>query len=219
MANVDIDYTRLVDSQRTIWAEGNGSQFDLQSGLNVQKAEEAVFALGNNLYGHNLIESDVRGQTLKTEDQYAEYMEFRPVMAKRSVAENSYNAIIGMKSAGTTANGVTTADTYKYLGAVLKELGIPEAEIEDMIGKNPSYYAQLELLAKKIYQSPNFYANAYDTPANIKRKKVALKAIEVMVDRAIYESQMRKEMLSSTLLSTRLQISFDDVQEKLGGVQ
>ena len=42
------------------------------------------------------------------------------------------------------------------------------------------------------------------SPANVKRKGVALKAIELMLDRAIYESQLRQEMAMSVLLSAKL---------------
>ena len=84
-----------------------------------------------------------------------------------------------------------------------------------MLGENPSYYAQLEILAKKIYQSPDFYANLYDKPANVERKSVALKAIELMLDRAIYESQIRQEMTMSVLLSSRLRNTFRDINQEL----
>ena len=84
-----------------------------------------------------------------------------------------------------------------------------------MIGLRPSYYAQLELLAKKIYQNPDFYANLYDKPANVKRKRVALQAIELMLDRAIYESQIRQEMAASVLLSARLREPFKEADQKL----
>ncbi len=109
-----------------------------------------------------------------------------------------------------------------YLGAILVELGIPEEEIAEYLGDPanepeayPSYYAQLELLAKKIYQNPDFYANLYDKPANVARKSVALKAIDLMLDRAIYESQLRQEMSMSVLLSSRLRKQFKDAQKDL----
>ena len=44
----------------------------------------------------------------------------------------------------------------------------------------------------------------YDTPANVARKKVAMRAIELMVDRAMYESQLRREMSVSVLLATKM---------------
>ena len=178
----------------------------------------AIMALGNNLYGHNVLTRTVGSEKLRyTEFQHL-YMALRSVAAKRSVAENSFNAIVGMKAEGSTTQGMlppVNNDTWKYLGAILTELGIPENEIKLMVGKKPSYYAQLEILSKKIYQNPNFFANLYDTPANIKRKSVALKAIELMLDRAIYESQVRQEMVTSVLLSSRLRQPLNDVNEEL----
>ena len=145
-------------------------------------------------------------------------MALRSVAAKRSVAENSYNAIVGMKSAGTSdAKNDGGPNTGEFLGSVLKELGVPDNEIYVLIGEQPSYYAQLEILAKKIYQNPDFYSNLYDKPANVKRKSVALKAIELMLDRAIFESQLRQEMAMSVLLSSRLRPNFRDVNKEMSG--
>ena len=94
---------------------------------------------------------------------------------------------------------------------------MPSDDVYKIIGQDPSYYAQLELLAKKIYQSPEFYSNLYDKPANVARKGVALKAIDLMLDRAIFESQIRQEMSTSVLLSARLRGEFRDVNKNLTG--
>ena len=218
--NADIDYTRMIDNERTIGISppDGDTGFNLSSGFHTQDSEMAIMALGNNLYGHNVLTRTVGSEKLRyTEFQHL-YMALRSVAAKRSVAENSFNAIVGMKAEGSTTQGMlppVNNDTWKYLGAILTELGIPENEIKLMVGKKPSYYAQLEILSKKIYQNPNFFANLYDTPANIKRKSVALKAIELMLDRAIYESQVRQEMVTSVLLSSRLRQPLNDVNEEL----
>lgn len=134
-----------------------------------------------------------------------------------------------MKALGSSIHSQRKdVDTWKYMGRILLDLGIPENEVVDYLGLNTavgstgeqntdlSHFAQLEILAKKIYQNPNFYAGLYDTPANIKRKSAALKAIELMLDRAIYESQLRQEMSMSVLLSTRLQSTVESVSSKLG---
>ena len=68
-----------------------------------------------------------------------------------------------------------------------------------------SYLAMLEILTKKVFQNPNFYANLYDTPANVERKAAALDAFDIMLDRAIYKSQLRREMAMSVLLSTSVE--------------
>jgi len=229
--NADIDYTRLVENERTISLLGGLGGFDLTDNItgipgtaaNVSESERALMALQNNLYGHEIIARIGDKLDFLDADYQSWYLALRSVAAKRSVAENSFNAIVGMKSAGTSdisigqagGFGGTTADTYEFLGAIMVELGVAPADVNDIIGNAPSYYAQLELLAKKIYQNPDFYANLYDKPANVKRKAVALKAIELMVDRAIYESQIRQEMLTSVLLSARLNEPFKAAEKAL----
>jgi len=224
-ANIDIDYTRMVENRRTIDLSWPFSTFNTNppDGLD-------VMALGNNLYGHNVMFRESGQSGIAGKDKDHMYLSLRSVAAKRSVAENSFDAIVGMKSAGTAGGdfdkAAGTTETAKYLGAVLKDLGIPGNEIREYMGQSkgettldPSYYAQLEILAKKIYQSPDFYANLYDTPANVKRKSAALKAIELMLDRAIYESQLRQEMSLSVLLSTKLNKSFKDINKNLGNTE
>ena len=209
--NIDIDYTRMIDEPRTLdvaFTDGNAPTND----------EEDVFALGNNLYGHKVLTRDITETYLKNREYQHLYLGLRSVAAKRSVAENSYNSIVGLKSAGTsdgTAGG--GSQTYAFLGAIMTELGVPAGEVYQIIGPTPSYYAQLEMLAKKIYQNPDFYSNLYDKPANVARKGVALKAIDLMLDRAIYESQLRQEMAMSVLLSSRLRGNFRDVNKDLPG--
>lgn len=220
--NVDIDYTRLIENRRTL---------DLSFPNFVGAADELdVMSLGNNLYGHNVLFREINTENVKDKDMSHLYLSLRSVAAKRSVAENSFNAIVGMKTLGTAggildAAGSGPTQTSKFLGAILKELGIPDDEIAKYLGLisyapgeavDPSYYAQLEILAKKIYQNPDFYANLYDTPANVQRKGVALKAIDLMLDRAIYESQIRQEMAMSVLLSSKLSASFEDINKNLG---
>ena len=90
-------------------------------------------------------------------------------------------------------------------------------EAREYLGEQPSYYAQLEVLAKKIYQNPDFFAGLYDSPANVARKGVAMKAIELMLDRAIYESQIRQEMLTSVLFSAKLRPAIREVNRDLAG--
>lgn len=214
--NADIDYTRFIDVPKTLTLDDFGTGFNLTAGLGVTQEERSVFALQNNLYGHDIIHRMTDENLLSQPDYQSWYMALRSVAAKRSVAENSFNAIVGMKSEGTPVyNSSVGAQTYNYLGAIMVELGIPAADVRQTLGSRPSYYAQLEIMAKKIYQNPDFYANLYDKPANVKRKSVALKAIELMVDRAIYESQIRQEMVTSVLLSARLREPFKAAERGL----
>ena len=104
------------------------------------------------------------------------------------------------------------------MASMVKDLmpaATPDDEIYALIGENPSYYSQLEVLAKRIYENPDFYANLYDSPANISRKSVAMKAVEMMVDRALFESELRQEMIMSVLLTGELRQRFRDANKNL----
>jgi hypothetical protein len=218
--NIDVDFTRLIENNRT---------FDLYGGVWVGSGDELdIIALGNNLYGHNVLTRNLSESNIYRDELASLYMELRSVAAKRSVAENSYNAIVGLKSQGSTGLSANTSETNKYLGKILQDLGIPEDEVVKYLGLDPSesyigndgadasYFATLEILAKKIYQNPEFYSNLYDTPANIKRKAAALKAIELMLDRTIFESQLRQEMAMSVLLSSRLSGFAEEANADIG---
>ena len=213
--NLDIDYTRLIENRRTI---------DVSGPLNEGYPDEIdTQALGNNLYGHNVLFRNLSPSQITEDDKPGLYMALRSIAAKRNVAENSYNTIVGMKSLGSTSGMYgPSGDTYRFMGNILTELGIPEEDVDEYLGlpegyarPNFSYFAQLEILTKKIYQNPDFYANLYDKPANVKRVGAALKGIELMLDRAIYESQLRQEMSMSVLLSSKLGERFFDIDKEL----
>ncbi|PCI55399.1 MAG: hypothetical protein COB36_07180 [Alphaproteobacteria bacterium] len=204
--------------------------------------EEDVIALSKNLYGHNVLSRALSRVLMKTSSAQKLYLALRSVAAKRGVAQASFNAIVGLKSSGTqhehllepfahpgaafgipatVAAGVLgTKHSGRFMASIVQEL-LPASlsgvggNIFDLIGYSPSYYSQLEFLTKRIYQNPDFYANLYDTPANVSRKKVAMRAIELMIDRAIYESQLRREMNVSVLLSSKLRESHRAVNEGL----
>lgn len=212
--NRDIDYTRLIEEPRTL--EMN---FDEPTPTTPVPDDEAdVIAMSNNLYGNTVLSRKLSRQTLQNQNARKLYLALRSVVAKRSVAENTFNAIVGMKSSGTSETSASAPLTRNYLAAVFKELmptGTSNADIYSIIGQNPSYYAQLEVLAKKIYQNPDFYANLYDKPANIARKSVAMKAIDLMLDRAVYESELRQEMIMSVLLSSKMRDDFREINTEL----
>ncbi len=245
--NRDINYTRLIEKPRTLemdLADSTTSSTITPASLqyvlpiNQPGDEEDVIAMSKNLYGHNVLSRSLSTTMLSRFDARRMYIALRSVVAKRSVAQASYNAVVALKSAGTThkmggtatrngagGSGPTTfvledKQTRRYMGAIMKQLlpanpSASAANIFKLIGYSPSYFSQLEILAKRIYQDPTFYSNLYETPANVSRKKVAMKAIELMVDRAIYESQIRREMSVSVLLSSRLRAMHRDVNRGL----
>jgi hypothetical protein len=209
-ANADVDYGRMIDSARSLNIDftnpgdpGPDVPVDITT-LNASPNEQDVIALSRNLYNHT---PSMRNIPFLNRSGIERLVDFRSVAAKRNVAQNTFNSIVGMKSAGTANLGEDADDrTMPYMASIMQELGVTDLnEIRELLGPNPSYLAQLEVVAKRIYQSPNFYSNLYDKPENVMRTSVALRAIELMLDRTIYESRLRKEMLVSVLLSTRLE--------------
>ncbi len=223
--NKDIDYTATIDEPRTL--EFDFSDTHTTPDLMPQD-EQDVLAMAANLYGHSLPTRLLGYSKLKTStDAKRLYLELRSIAAKRSVAVHTFNKIVSMKSAGT--DGDSTAPNQpqvgRFMGAVIAEL-MPETfsasaandlseEIYNLIGENPSYYAQMEVLTKKLYQNPRFFSNLYDKPANVARKKVAMKAMELMLDRELLESELRQEMLLSVMLSGRLGSNFRTIDRNM----
>ncbi len=214
--NSDIDYGRLVAHPRTIDANfRNPNIAQPETAL-----KEDLLSLSQNIYGHEHLPA-LNADDLIDNNTQALYLALRTVVAKRSVAQNTFNEIVSMKTSGSSdISDVNDPpddddnDTAFYLAAIMKELGVKNDEVYNIIGTSPSYYAQLELIAKKMYQNPDFYANLYDKPMNVRRRRAALKAIEMMIDRGIFESQLRYEMINSVLLATRLQSTFEEQESE-----
>ncbi len=202
--NKDIDYGRALGFPLTLGA-------NLANGATLEPADEDLLALASNLYGHDVFSPFPAGYMNDQERRYA-YMDMRAVVAKRSVALNSFAAIAGMK-AGGSANA---ANTGTYLSAVLSQLGVADnAHALQMLGNQPSYYALLDVLAQKIYQDPEFYTNLYDKPANVLRKNVAMQAINLMLDRDAYKSELRSEAVMAVLLEMEIAKQQAVVQNRL----
>lgn len=227
--NRDIDYTRLIDTPRTLNVNFADDELTDPFPLPAYPAndprqesrhdEEDILALAANLYGHENLTRRISFNQLESANPRDQYNDLRTIVAKRAVAENSFNSIVAMKSAGTGGMlGSGGAETGAFLGAIIREImptGTTDEEIIALIGERPSQYAQLELLGKLIYQNPNFFANLYDKPTNVARKSVAMKAIGLMLDRALLESELRQEMLMSVMLSSKLTETFKSVNANL----
>lgn len=195
--DIDVDYRRQIEEPLTIDADFTDGDLS-QTGQ-----EEDLIALARNLYGHNVITRNTPNLSFLSGAQ--KYMTLRSLAAKRAVAENSFYNIAGMKMSGSDPDDTgDRTKTKATMAAVLKQLGMPENEIPLFIGEKPSIYSQLEILAKKIFQSTDFFVSLYDKPENVERRKVAMEAIGLMIDRAVYESRLRQEMLASVLVAARL---------------
>ncbi len=210
----DINFTNLVDGPLTLQLdftpEGDPDHAENLHANNVSADEEDLLALTANLYAHKVAPTvsqsfvaDMNGAVIP--QGTINYMNVRSIAAKRSVARNSLVSIAAMKAQGE-------AQVQPYLYAIMREMGISDdEEIEEYLGERPSYYAQMEVLTKKLYQNPVFYTELYDKPANVDRKTVAMQAIELMQRRDMYRSVLRSEATLSVMLETALL----DEQEKV----
>lgn len=205
--NKDIDYRRLISSPLALDIV---DMVTLPWRGDLADQEEEIFAMASNLYGNEVFlrPPNVELRPLVTEritNIQKVYLDMRAVAAKLAVAENSFNAIVGMKTEGSTGSFFDLRD-------LMVELGIDPGEAMDLLGFNsPSYYSQMEVLTKKIYQNPDFYTNLYDTPTNIARKKAAMQAIGLMQKFDLFKSHLRAE----SSLSVILELAVVDLQEEI----
>ncbi|MFA7277130.1 MAG: hypothetical protein WC043_10060 [Pseudobdellovibrionaceae bacterium] len=206
-SNRDIDVTRTLDAPLTLDISFAGAPGTLTND------EENILALDSNLYAHDLATNIGKSDLNMARDGNADeitrkLIDFRAIAAKRSVAQNSFAAITGMKAAGSTA-------ASSYIKEVVKEIGITDAgELDKYLGTNPSYYAQMEVLSKKLYQNPAFYSGLIVSDANVTRAQAAMAGIESMQERDIYESLARSEMLLSQILEIQVMREQDNFTNK-----
>lgn len=212
--NNDIDIARAIDSKQTL-------NLDFTDGT-LTDDEQDVLALSQNLYGHEIFEHlhSVVFQDRQGDPNDQAYLDLRQIAALRSVAQNSYDTITSMRGRGATGSS-------DYLRHALMEMGMTDAEAQRYLAgstsgggsaSEPSYFAQMEILTKKLYQNPNFYVNLIDKPANVKRQIAAMKGFELMQNRDIFESMQRQEMLMSLLLELEVRDEQESVQRDIEGM-
>lgn len=189
--NADINYTRTVDTKKTLDVDFTDTSLTTD--------EKNIIGLASNLYAHQVFDRIDVGALKKTnkKDSQVAFLDQRSIVAKRSVAENSFNALVGLKAKGG-------AETATYMAKVFEKLGLSEDAAKKYVGGNPSYDAQMEVLTKKIYQDPAFYVNLMDGPANVSRQLTAMQSFGLMQRRDIYETILRSEMLLSLLLEMEI---------------
>ncbi|PZO88413.1 MAG: hypothetical protein DI626_01810 [Micavibrio aeruginosavorus] len=201
LVNADIDFTRTIDSKLSLDIKMTDQE--------VTPDEEAVFALIDNLFAHDPLPR-VPTDLLERRNYEYQYMNLRSIVAMRGIARNSFASIIALKTATPNRDAQTAAP---YMKALMRDFGLQDEEIKKLLGENPSYYAQMELLTKKMYQSPAFYTNLYDKPANVKRIRAAMKAVKLMQERDTQAALQRREMLMSMILEIRLREQADAVYD------
>lgn len=199
--NSDIDYTSGVQAPLTVDVDFSDSA--------TTPAESQVMKLAKNLYWPGTMppisESEI-------EKKGGAYLDQRAVMATAALAHNSFVNLVAAKSAGT---GSDAEQGGAYMKSMLRELGIEDEEIHALLGDNPSYFAQMDVLTQKVYQSPGFYTRLYERPANVERLATAMDAIKLMNGRDRFESILRQEVLASQLLAQALQREQEKVNTQM----
>lgn len=209
--NKDVDFTRGFESKLTLDVNF------LEDPENPGEDAQDLFAMSNNLFASSL-PSAIDRKILANEDgkprtEAIRYLDLRSVAAKRSVAQNAMASIMAERMSGDE-------ETAKFLKRIVTEMGVSDEDAEKLLGEKPSYFAQMEVLTKDIYQNPKFYTELYDKPANVLRKGATIRALNLMQDRDLFESQLRTEAVLSVLLETMLHEEHNKVYssfDKLGG--
>lgn len=232
--NKDIDYFSLVEQPFNMKLDLT-NQVILDTTVIPEihnEDEEHLMALSANLFGHStftripphLISNNPNGNE-PLSDMQKLYIDTRSIVAKRSVAENSLYAIAALKVPSPLVNdhagGIddVVINSKKYIDQILKEFEIPATtNMLRIFGENPSYYAQMEVLTKKLYQNPDFYVNLYDTPANVERKTVALQAIKLMQKFDMLKSYLRGEATVSILLEVAVSDLQKEIEDQIQGM-
>jgi hypothetical protein len=200
--NKDIDYARTLAAPTTL---------QLNFSDNIMTAdEEDILALSSFLYSHDISAWLPEARLRDNQPNIEKYYDTRSVTAQRSVAQHSFNTIAAMKTAGQD-----DADTARYLRAVLVEMGMTVDDVDRVLAENPSYYAQMGILTKAMFQRPEFYVGLYDKNVNVARKGVSLQAISTMQKRDIFKSTLRSEAMISVLLELELLDQEEAVQNSL----
>jgi len=200
--NKDIDYTRTLGAPDTLNINFSDDTITAE--------EEDLLALSSHLYSHDVFAAIPKARLAGDPDRQALYLSQRSLVAQRSVAEQSYQAIAAMKT-----RGEANSDSTKYLQALLEDTGIPNEDALAIIGDNPSYYAQMGIMTKTLFQRPEFYVGLYDRPANIARKSVALHGLSIMQKRDLFKSTIRSEAMISVWLELELQDAQESVLNQL----
>jgi hypothetical protein len=201
----DINFTNAIDVPDTI----NIGLDPAIAGINTDDEIANVMAMKTMLYNHQAAPRIGKTELQNNYDgAQSRYLKWRSTVAKRTVAENSFDALVGMKA----ASGVAVTDQFKMQ---LQSLGMPAADIDATTKIAPSYWAQMEHLTKKLYQNTDFFVNLYDNPDNVLRQSASMDAISLMQMRDYYNSLIRSEMALSVLLDTEVGKNMDALNNTL----
>lgn len=193
--NGDLDYTRNIDAPMTIPVDFSNSTAEPQ--------EQDILALTENLFPTKNLNKQP-----KENDYVRNSQSFYSLQAFRSLARNSFLSLVSEKAQGTS-------NSASFINALMTALGVPAASARAMMGDNPSYYAQMEVMTKKIYQDPAFYVNLMETPANVARQQAAIRAIKLQQQNDFAKVVKRREMLLAALLELKIREKSKMVNQRL----
>jgi hypothetical protein len=192
LTNLDIDYTRLVDTQGTLSPAEEAAVIPMMQNLFANRTFEKI--------DPNLLKPSATGNTARDA-----LLDQRALIAKRSVAENSFQALVSRRMQGTSGS-------RESIKALLKNMGIKEdSDIIREITDKPSYNTQMEILTKRVYQDADFFKNLMENPTNLARQYTAMQSFGLMQQRDIYDSIQRSELLLSLVVEMELEKFQDEV--------
>lgn len=199
----DVNFTRTVDGPYTLNIDFTDTA--------LTDDERDVMALTRYLFAHRTFE-EFPEDYLQQRGGKNVFLDTRTIHALRGVSHHSFSKLVGMRA---PAEGTAVEP---FMRRIMVGLEMEDEAITEFLGDNPSYYAQMEVLTRKLYQNPAFYTNLYTTPPNVKRTGVALQAISLMQDRDRFESALRREMLVSLILETNLREYQAEVSSRLRAI-
>ena len=194
--NNDLNYYRTVARKLTLPVDFTNAALTPE--------EEDILTLSKNLFDHNVLTPIPERVMMPVGTNFDPLQDARMLSAVRGVARYSFANQVALKTPGTGLEA-------PRLQNIMADLGVAPADIPGLIGAQPSYYAQMNILSKKLFQNPQFFTNLYVGPANVARTGVALQALQIMHDRERYEASLRKEMLLSMILEMNLRRAQSEV--------
>ena len=182
--NRDVNFTQAFMSPLTLKADFTDET--------ITDGDQDIGALAAHLYGQTPV------RLFSAQDAWyydAQYQNFRRLSAMLNVAQGSFTEIASQKAmAPQDTHGKSG---WNYMKAMMRTMGLEEDEaIHADLGDFPSYFAQMEVLGKRMGQSPAFYTNMYDKPTNVGRTAVALEAVKLMQGRDAFKPPCGRMLLS-----------------------
>ncbi len=219
--NKDVNITQTLFSEQTIDADFVAPNADPDIDNNIEGRD--LLAFSTNLFASEL-NPDIPRLNLATPDGKAKegafvYMDLRSIMAKRSVAEDAFSAVVSERVSGLEQLHDDDRNSDSYLKRLVVDLGVAEDEIDILLGKSPSYYAQRKVLSSYIFENPKFYTQLYESPANVLRKDTAIKTLSLALEDDFFDRQLEAEAMLATLLEVMLEDSHSRVSGALTNLE